>query len=433
MSMPLSLASLTSLPPELIHAIAFSSHLSAPDVSSLAQTCTTMASILTHDPYGRALHRALLGVIPNLTSRHYTAARYAATRGWYAGDPTTLWKRVADVAVDVNIMGDDLPAWEKVMMTALSLLPVSHTPTLVETWESEHRSGDTTSLLHVAASVGSETLATWVLERGGEDVLEMKTSTGATPLLLACAAGHLGVATMLVERGADTTVRDDDERNILIAASGGGDPHVVAYVLGLGGLDVDEEDDLGHCPLSLACHEGDLDVVRVLVEQGGVDVDLAGRNPMGPLRWAVVGGNGDVVQALVDAGSGSGESKEEGVWMGALMVAALRGHPDAIRVLLDAGVEPNLTDWEGNTALIGAVREGHVDVVKELLGQGGADVNQAGCKGLTPLHWACLVRSEDMVKLLLAMGAHVEAVNDWGETVADIARKGGYDNILALL
>ncbi len=67
-------------------------------------------------------------------------------------------------------------------------------------------------------------------------------------------------------------------------------------------------------------------------------------------------------------------------------------------------------------ALVAACKFGRLEVVEFLLDAG---VDHGASDGLTGLHWAAGHRYLDIVRLLLARGAALEAKNAWGGTVLD--------------
>jgi ankyrin repeat protein len=77
-----------------------------------------------------------------------------------------------------------------------------------------------------------------------------------------------------------------------------------------------------------------------------------------------------------------------------------------------------------NTALLESVENNDLKKVKEAIEQ-GADVNAKGAQGLTPLHIASAMRSEEMIKLLLDKGAYVKAKTDNQWTPLHFAADGG--------
>ena len=75
---------------------------------------------------------------------------------------------------------------------------------------------------------------------------------------------------------------------------------------------------------------------------------------------------------------------------------------------------------------------GEVEVVQELLSHNAA-VNATDRDGYTALLFASYHGRPDTVRILLAAGADVHVVNQWGDTALSRARKGGNTACVALL
>ncbi len=99
-----------------------------------------------------------------------------------------------------------------------------------------------------------------------------------------------------------------------------------------------------------------------------------------------------------------------------LSVAALRGSVKVTQRLLDRGASTKARDSYGFLPLELAARTGSAATVRELL-QGGADINgRGGDLGGTALDEAIIQNHPDIVNLLLASGADVNARDRLGET-----------------
>ena len=251
-----------------------------------------------------------------------------------------MWKEVAEVVLDGRrfdkVDAIDLKGWESVLLAALSLLPEA-SACLDLWWHSVFGYKTATSLLHIAARVGSERVVEWVLERGGGDVdLDVRATGGSTPLSVACAAGHLELVRMLVERRAD--------------------------------VDVEGEYEFG--PLYHACAGGNVDILRVIVDAGaGSGVGKEGVVWMGGMVAAAEEGCVDVVRELMGMGVWAGGVSEDGDT--ALISAARSGCVEVVRLLVEEeGVDVNAVGEDGMTPLSTARMMGEKDIVRMLLDAG---------------------------------------------------------------
>ena len=113
---------------------------------------------------------------------------------------------------------------------------------------------------------------------------------------------------------------------------------------------------------------------------------------------------------------------------------AAEGDTQAVGYFLEAGMDPNVTDEKGNTALIAAAKEGHQGIVEMLLDK-GADIEGRDAKfGGTPLIWAAIRGQTDTVKLLLQRGADINAVEEKnGMNAIILAAIKGNDQIIEIL
>jgi ankyrin repeat protein len=73
-----------------------------------------------------------------------------------------------------------------------------------------------------------------VLLTEGADLETTTDPAGATPLLLACANGHLRVAELLIEKGADVQARNTSRQNALTLAAQGGHRQLADYLMSRG-------------------------------------------------------------------------------------------------------------------------------------------------------------------------------------------------------
>ena len=86
--------------------------------------------------------------------------------------------------------------------------------------------------------------------------------------MFAVASGKIEAVNYLLDKGADPFIRDQLGRNLLHAASNGGNVAIIAKMLSLG-LDVSSKDMKSHTPLNFAKQFGKTKAVRFLLTQGG--------------------------------------------------------------------------------------------------------------------------------------------------------------------
>jgi hypothetical protein len=111
--------------------------------------------------------------------------------------------------------------------------------------------------------------------------------------------------------------------------------------------------------------------------------------------------------------------------------AARKGNLKKVKTLLEKNPElVSSKDSESHTPLHWAV---HKKDVVELLLAHGADVNAKAKNGITPLHMAVMVGGKDVVELLLAKGAAVNARDQSDATPLHNAAMAGKDAVELLL
>ena len=95
----------------------------------------------------------------------------------------------------------------------------------------------------------------------------------------------------------------------------------------------------------------------------------------------------------------------------ALLLAVEHGYLETMNLLLQANADPTLADSNGNTPLIKASYEGHIDIVRDLLKIHSVKekVNEQNKKGETPYFLAKSKGHTEIMELLLSAGANKEA------------------------
>jgi ankyrin repeat protein len=116
----------------------------------------------------------------------------------------------------------------------------------------------------------------------------------------------------------------------------------------------------------------------------------------------------------------------------ALMFASLNGHQKVVRLLLDRGANHNLADKYGYTALMFASKNGHYEVVRLLL-EKKANPNLASMAHYTALMVASQNGHYETVRLLLEKGANPDLADNDGYTAFMYAAKNGHYEVAQML
>ena len=154
--------------------------------------------------------------------------------------------------------------------------------------------------VHTASYMEHPKVVRLLLEHGAE--VNSKNGDGETPLRLVCeSGGNLEVAQLLLDHGADPSVRCDYSRDSLYMAIRNGHEGLVQLLLKRG-ADPSTRDEDGQTLLHVSSEKGELEVTQRLLELG---VDVNSRNNQGqtPLQVAMQNDSEQVVQLLLQHGA----------------------------------------------------------------------------------------------------------------------------------
>ncbi|KAJ7332234.1 hypothetical protein JRQ81_014414 [Phrynocephalus forsythii] len=202
------------------------------------------------------------------------------------------------------------------------------------------------------------------------------------------------------------------------------------------GLDVNSKVKGGWTPL-LSAIQRDMECMVQLLLDKGADPHARKDDGATPLIVAGITGNVSLLKLFLDKGADVNEHGNNGFT--AFMEAALYGKEEALRFLYHKGADVNLgrvTDEEkkalkkgGKTALMDAAKEGHLDIVKALVKEMGANVNACDNRERNALVHALSVtegkpwdgNKEKIALFLLEKGAEVNKIDENGRTTLILA------------
>src|SRR5204862_231943 len=128
-----------------------------------------------------------------------------------------------------------------------------------------------------------------------------------------------------------------------------------------------------------------------------------------PLHWAVYNGDVAEVQRLVRAGADVSLANKYGATP--MSLAAEVADTNILKVLLEAGANADSPNADGQTALQAVARTGNVDAARLLLDHHATVDAKEKWGGQTALMWASARRHPEMMQLLIAKGADVNAIS----------------------
>jgi ankyrin repeat protein len=144
------------------------------------------------------------------------------------------------------------------------------------------------------------------------------------------------------------------------------------------------------------------ELMALLLERGAeIDRNHAAGNSQSMVTACVANGRRQAAEFLAQRGARLDFEDAAGV-----------GHLDVVKTFLnrDGSLKPNATKAQMERGFLWACEYGHTDVVVFLLQQ-GVDIQTPANTGQTGLHWAVIGGQMEMIKLLLARGASLEAKN----------------------
>lgn len=399
-----------------------------------------------------------------------TALHWAAHR-----DAAALVQRLLDAGADADAADDH-------GVTPLSLACVNGSTAVVDALlqagadPNAARTNGETALM-TAARVGTLDVVRRLIAAGADpDATE--ATLGQTALMLAVAENHTPVARLLLEVGASATTRSDNQFTPLLFAVQQGNLDAVRILLAAG-ADVDESapDGIGGntnastrfvaetdaAALLVAIDSGHAEMALFLLDQGA-DPNHAGAGRTA-LHAAVQRAMPEVVAALLERGADPNARLERrlpfvsrriqqdnglspsNIGATPFFLAASFNDMESMRLLEAGGADPMARTDDGTTALMVAAGADYVDgadkygrrwfgdnlalqeaaleSIKYLLGL-GLDINAVNEDNQTTLHGAVYLGGTLLVPYLIERGAHIDALNDRGQTPWMIAAEGEY-------
>ncbi|XP_047530472.1 serine/threonine-protein phosphatase 6 regulatory ankyrin repeat subunit B [Vanessa atalanta] len=306
--------------------------------------------------------------------------------------------------------------------------------------------------VHVAAKYGNLTTLVLLLEDGGDPL--RKTKSGETPLHMACRSCKPDVVRHLIEF-VKTHKSEKVATSYIDTVDEDG-----ASALHFSGQITKEE---------VKVPTADKEVVKCLM-QNGADVSLQTKhNHETAFHFCAIAGNNDVLTEMITDMSTADVSralnKQNSIGWTPLLIACNRGHMELVNTLLTNHARVDVFDIEGRSALHLAAEHGYLQVcdalltnkafinskarngrtalhlaamngfahlVKFLIRDHNAMIDVLTLKKQTPLHLAAASGQIEVCKLLLELGANIDATDELGQKPIHAAAQNNYSEVVQL-
>lgn len=320
--------------------------------------------------------------------------------------------------------------------TALSLATIAGqfdvVQTLLEREEidvnSQNKLGSTALILATTAKAGRKeaeakfSIACLLLERGANTSIRDHEG-GGTAILRAVDAGNGAMVRLLLEHNADIEVRDDLNRGLLHSAAIDGYESIVQLLLEKD-LEVNAQDQNGKTPLHDASRDGNYKIAKVLLDSGADRTikDKHGRTPWviawqyGKLNVMRVIDGGDIIEKKIEQDSYP-QVQSLPIWS-----LANLGFEAAVKTMIATKphdiyfCDPDM----GNTALHCAVNANN-PIILTLLLNAGLSPDSPNDYHRTPLHLAAIAGHGALITILLSHHAKSDEKDEWLQTPLQIA------------
>ncbi|KAF9873496.1 hypothetical protein CkaCkLH20_08955 [Colletotrichum karsti] len=226
---------------------------------------------------------------------------------------------------------------------------------LIENGADMYESSGTHGTALNAAAFGGKEEVVDLLIRQDESIINKPGEDGLTPVWHALFNRQVDIVELLLEKGADATVKHMGGLTLLHGAASIGHFKMFKVILDMTGLDPEDVDPAtGWTALACAAWSGGEQIVQLLLEKqlsNPLTKDVLGRTP--------------------------------------LFHASFHGHAELFNCILQSAREAvDLKDYYGVTPLSVAARKGRVEVVKALLATDAVQIDSRDFNDKTPLWWA---------------------------------------------
>ncbi|MDF2550158.1 MAG: hypothetical protein K0S07_1225 [Chlamydiales bacterium] len=265
--------------------------------------------------------------------------------------------------------------------------------------------------------------------------IDAEDDKGMTPLMIASQQGSKALPLLLSEGACIDKQSKGGDTALLLAIEW--QHFQQAFYLLERGADVNLQTKGGYSPLLFAVYHSHLKLSKALLDHGAEGNPVILATGETPLIIACARNHLGLVELLLNHPFTSQHidlDAQSKIGISALMIAAGQGNCKLALLLLERGINPNLQDDNGNTALFYAIRREHSDVAKMLIQRGEVDIHLKNCAQETALIVAASLGLLPIVKELVKRSpASPWIPNKEGLSASVLASSSGHQNVRQFL
>ncbi|XP_046330259.2 ankyrin repeat domain-containing protein 50-like [Haliotis rufescens] len=277
-------------------------------------------------------------------------------------------------------------------------------------------------ILHCASIGGNVEIIEYLLSQGIDDI-NSRGQLGATPVMMAAQKVRREAFGLLVSRGSDLTVVDENNDSLLHHACSGGSVDIVEYVLSVSRKDINRRGQHGLTPIMMAAYKGNSLAFHLLAEIH-CNMSLKSDKNLNIFHIACISGNVEIVECLISKGadmsSEGGEHDRTPISM-----AAMKGHRMVFDLLVREGCCLTDADADSNNILHHASIGGNAEIVEYLLANEIHDINSPGQFWRTPAMMAAENGRKSVFELFVKRGCDLTPVDESENNILHAACCGG--------
>jgi len=356
------------------------------------------------------------GADPNFKSRYnVTPLMIASQKG-----NIKIVKKLLEKGADPNIKSDYMENGLTALMYAVENGNNEIAKNLLEKGADPNIISDRykTALMY-AVKNGSTESVKFLLENGADPNIKEKYDDNNSALIIAIQNGNTDAVKILLDNGADPNIINSSKMTPLMTAAKEGNTEAVKTLLEKGADSSIHNNNEDMYALTYAITNLNVETVRLMLDKD-VDPNLKQRFGENALWVAIEAKNAEIITNLLE--SGVNTKMDPSSWT-IMMKAVISGSRDVINALVNNGVDINMADKDGTTALMLAAKENYPEALINLL-DNGADINLQDKYGKTAMKYAVDCKNSLCADIMVRA---VENYNKKAKRLINLVKNDSYD------